>query len=76
MLRLGLGTHPWACWGFSLLLVVLALTSCLHVPGCKGSACLGSRKGMHLDPLGGGTVGCTVRDWQGHGSSGTRRWGV
>ena len=36
---LGLGTCPWACWALFLLLPVLAVTSCLHVPGCKGSAC-------------------------------------
>lgn len=45
VLRLGLGTHPWVCWGLSLLLPVLALTSRLHVQGCKGSACPWEQKG-------------------------------
>lgn len=67
VLQMGLGMmkpHPWACWGLSFLLTVLALTSRLCLAGCKGS--------IH-PPLGAGR-GCSCTPW-GEAQGGTGRAG-
>lgn len=68
VLQMGLGImkpHPWACWGLSLLLTVLVLTSHLCLAGCKGSIhpALGVGRGCTCTPW---CSLCTGASWLGH----------